>query len=55
MVVKVELMLFSHKTVEPVGVAGFDGSGLIFTVNESEEVLFPQLLTALTEIFTIPL
>ena len=49
------LILFSHKTVEPLGIAGFEGNGFIVIVRESEEILFPQLLTTLTEIFAIPL
>ncbi len=39
----------------PVAVDGFNGKGLIVTVKVSDEILFPQLLTALTEIFAIPL
>ena len=49
------LLLFSHKVFVPVGVAAFKGKGLIVTDIESEAMLLPQLLTALTEIFAIPL
>ena len=47
-------MLFSHKTVEPVGVAGLTGNEFIVTVKLSEETELPQALMPITDILAIP-
>ena len=48
------MALFSHKTVEPAGVAGLTGNELMVTVKVSEETEFPQEFIPITEIFAIP-
>ena len=48
-------MLFSHKVIDPMGVAGLNGNELTVTVNESDVRLLPQELNPIRLILAVPI